>query len=77
MDLAPSGIGNSRGLVVPSGHGKTPTNSSARLTALLGQSGVLELHMDGKRCRLNWSMQRWLGVYPLEFEIPTFFVAVD
>src|ERR1700722_8552689 len=26
---------------------------------------------------LKGSVQHWLGVYPREFEIPTFFVAVD
>jgi hypothetical protein len=30
-----------------------------------------------KRGGLKGWMQQWLGVYPLEFQIPTFFVAVD
>src|SRR6202030_3670675 len=30
-----------------------------------------------KRGGLKGSMQHWLAVYPPEFEIPTFFVAVD
>jgi hypothetical protein len=25
----------------------------------------------------KWSMQHWLAVYPPEFQIPMFFVAVD
>src|SRR5580692_3492258 len=39
--------------------------------------GEHRIPVDDKTGGLKGSMQHWLGVYPPEFEIPTFFVVVD
>jgi hypothetical protein len=39
--------------------------------------GFARFPVDDKPGDLKGSMQHWLAVYPPEFEIPTFFVAVD
>ena len=55
-------------------------NNSRRMRTEAGflESAMSHFEIAGdKRGGLKGSMQHWLAVYPPEFQIPMFFVAVD
>ena len=65
--------------ITPSGRspGEAQRPKSVPIGRILGIWPSREKPVGENPGGLKGSMQHWLGVYPPEFEIPTFFVAVD